>query len=94
MQYDKPKDLTNYAYVRQYTPSEESGPSGPAENVPHDLGFDGFITFSGGTAASGVSLSNVPTINYMPYREIIPSVELEKIELGKLMESTPEHRKK
>lgn len=94
MQYNKPKDFTNFAYIRQYTPSQEAGPSGPAEKVPHDLGFDGFITFSGGTAASGVSLSNVTTINYMPYREIIPSVELQKLEQGKLMENSPELRKK
>ncbi len=94
MQYDKPKDFTNYAYIRSYTPSQQTGPSGPTEKVPHDLGFDGFITFSGGTAASGVSLSNVPTINYMPYREIIPSVELQKLEIGKLMENSPELCKK
>lgn len=94
MQYNKPKDFTNYAYIRQYTPSQEAGPSGPSENAPHDMGFDGLITFSGGTAASGVSLSNVQTINYMPYREIIPSVELQKLELGKLMENSSELRDK
>lgn len=90
MQYDKPKDFTNYAYIRSYSPSQKSSPTGPTS----DLGLDGFVTFSGGTAASGVSLSNTTAINYMPYREIIPSVELQKLETGKLMENSPELRKK
>jgi hypothetical protein len=94
MQYDKPKDFTNYAYIRLYTPPQETGPLGPIENKSSDYGFDGLITFSGGTAASGVRLSNITTINYMPYREIIPSVELQKMEVGKLMENSPEIRKR